>query len=123
MDGRDMMGQAKMTTLDQLKAISEACETDVEFLRHVEVRRAYWKCLGKFPTCEDLYPIPGSMADAAEVLRVRVAEQADHNRRICALRAVRGLRAETWERFAVYDSARTRFLVFAAALLGEEVGG
>jgi hypothetical protein len=33
-------------TIEELQAISEKCQTDAEFLGHLEVRRVWWKAIG-----------------------------------------------------------------------------
>ena len=142
-------------TIDELKAISEQCQTDAEFLAHSGVVQAYWLAMRKDTFAHDVDillregateytylnqvwgctkcravccgmdhdesvdicdwgeqacsvpdPIPGSLPDACEQLRVKVAEKWHTSS---------GIR--TIPLCDVSTTPRDRFLIFAAALL------
>lgn len=137
-------------TLDELKAISDACKTDAEFLEHVDVRRVYWRALGHeglwehdwgadackkcllqkeyvdfyergVSVCNSPDPISGSLADAAEALRAKVAEEYNEERGYCRgympVAAAVNKTIRKFHRLAyLRDTALDRFFVFVEAL-------
>lgn len=111
-------------TIEDLKAISEKCKSDADFLAHPDVRRAYWLALGVpqlagavvFDPC----PILGSLPDACEALRAQLAEQEIKDDAIDrTLRDFLGSSCDfaNIHLLAVDMDARDRFMIFAAALL------
>ena len=137
--------------------ISNNCPSDAEFLNHPNVRRAWWKCMGNngpwkhqidYNTllrvrfchkcrltdpyaldadCSMPDPIPHDIANAAEVLREKVAQQwngvPDYDYEVLQAFMERTHAAATdtdelEDGFAYFfDSPRQRFIVFATALL------
>jgi hypothetical protein len=148
-------------TLDQLKTLSDTYGNDEAFKADIEVRRAYWACLGRTgrrmhtplperytvglcewcgalwsparqewgrgspdgvwnaigPDCPSPPPIPGSLADAAEELRKKVAEKG-WDPHIVAIHSELFLTHISTG--YVEDSARDRFIIFATTLLREK---
>ncbi len=141
-------------TMTELKQIAASCQSNAEFVRNPKVREVYCKCLGtegpwlhlaysdrylpalcskcgqeydwpqSRPTCPVPDPIPGSLPDAVEMLRKKVAEKWEASYKWRSLLAsvcdkVAGCR--TWEQEIIFATPIDRFMVFAAALGGVAV--
>jgi hypothetical protein len=106
-----------MMTIQELQAISESCETDAEFLITDAFWDVYQKCVGR--------SFPGSLADAVEAMRAKVAEKwlSDPEFQDRYVDGYDGMHTFDLIEEYVLAPAREWFVNYAEALGGCEIGG